>query len=481
MSKTRIFFFLLVAAAIAGAVAWQKGLLPRVPGATTSDVSAGPGAGAGAGPGGGRGPGGSRRSGASGPAEGPTPVVVVAVGREDVPVVFDGIGTVQAFAAVTVRAQVEGRIVEIAFREGEDVEAGTVIARIDPASYQAVYDQAVARREQDEAELRNARIDLDRYIRLAQSESGSRQQADTQRAVVAKLEAQLKIDQGIIDAAKFNLDNTTIRAPISGRTGIRAVDVGTLVRSSDTAGIVSIAQLHPIAVTFTLPQQQLATLLAAQARGPVPVEVVGGDPREVLDRGRIEVVDNQVDSTTGTVKIKAMLPNAATRLWPGQFVDVRVLVDTLMGAMVVPTAAVQRGSDGAFVYVLGEEDKVKRRPIGVGRQDEHRAVITSGVEVGEKVVTTGFTRLTDGAKVKPAAESDAAAKDAKDTKDATSPNEAAKPAVGERRGQGGGGQGGGEGRRRPQGGQGGQGGGQGGPGGGAAGGGAGGARPGAAP
>ena len=477
MSKTRIFFFLLAAAAIAGAVAWQRGLLPFVPGGTTSDTAAGPGAGAG--PGGGRGPGGSRRSGSMGLADGPTPVVVAAVARQDVPVVFDGIGTVQAFAAVTVRAQVEGRIVEIAFREGEDVEAGTILARIDPASYQAVYDQAVARREQDEAELRNARIDLDRYIRLAQSESGSRQQADTQRAVVAKLEAQLKIDQGIIDAAKFNLDNTTIRAPISGRTGIRAVDVGTLVRSSDTAGIVSIAQLHPIAVTFTLPQQQLSTLLAAQARGPVPVEVIGGDPREVLDRGRIEVIDNQVDSTTGTVKIKATLPNAATRLWPGQFVDVRVLVDTLKGAMVVPTAAVQRGSEGAFVYVLGEEDKVKRRPVGVGRQDEHRAVITGGVDVGEKVVTTGFTRLTDGAKVKPTAEGGEAAKDAAP---ATEP---AKPAAGERRGQGGGGQGGGgqggggqgggEGRRRPQGGQ------SGGQGGGVAAGGAGGSRPGAAP
>jgi multidrug efflux system membrane fusion protein len=478
MSKTRIFFFLLVAAAIAGGVAWQKGLLPFLPGGTTSDTAAGPGAGAG--PGSGRGSGGSRRFGMMGPVDGPTPVVVAPVAREDVPVVFDGIGTVQAFAAVTVRAQVEGKVVEVAFREGEDVEAGAVIVRIDPGSYQAVYDQAVARREQDEAELRNARIDLDRYIRLAQSESGSRQQADTQRAVVAKLEAQLKIDQGIIDAAKFNLDNTTIRAPISGRTGIRAVDVGTLVRASDTAGIVSIAQLHPIAVTFTLPQQQLATLLAAQAREPVPVEVVGGEPREVLDRGHVEVIDNQVDSTTGTVKIKATLPNAATRLWPGQFVDVRVLVDTLRGAMVVPTAAVQRGSEGAFVYVLGEEDKVKRRPVGVGRQDEHRAVIASGVEVGEKVVTTGFTRLTDGAKVKPTADAGEGTKDAKDTKgaeDAAAPaNAAAKPAAGERRGQGGGG----EGRRRPQGGQGGAGG-QGGPGGGAAGGGAGGARPGAAP
>jgi multidrug efflux system membrane fusion protein len=342
----------------------------------------------------------------------------------------------------------------------------------------------LARREQDEAELRNARTDLERYIRLAQSESGSRQQADTQRAVVAKLEAQLKIDQGSIDAARIDLDHTVIRAPFAGRTGIRQVDVGTLVRASDTTGIVSIAQIHPIAVTFTLPQQQLAALLAAQGRGEVPVEVVGGEKREVLDRGRVEVIDNQVDSTTGTVKVKASLPNAATRLWPGQFVDVRVLVDTLRGATVVPSAAVQRSAEGAFVYVLGTEDKVARRPVRITRQDEHRAVIAEGVEVGETVVTTGFTRLTDGAKVKPtpaAGEAATATTPAGEAKGEAAKDEAPKSeaAAGtdkprsERRGPGGG-----EGRRRPQGDGAGSGQGAGGAG---SGGGAGGPRPGARP
>lgn len=398
MSKIRIFFLLLLVAAAAAGWAWWNGRLPILPRPAATGETAGP-ARPGGGPGGPGGPGGFRR-GATGPVDGPTPVVVAPVGREDVEVTVDGIGTVQPFAAVTVRAQVEGRIVEIDFREGQDVAAGDVLARIDPASYAAVHDQAVARRDQDEAELRNARIDLDRYIRLAQNESGSRQQADTQRSVVAKLEAQIRIDQGIIDAAKIDLDNTVIRAPIAGRTGIRTVDVGTLVRSSDTGGIVSIARLKPISVTFTLPQQQLGALQAALARRPVPVEVLG-DRRRPIDRGRVEVVDNQVDSTTGTVKIKATLPNPDLALWPGQFVDVRVRLDTLVGATVVPTAAVQRGTEGAYLWVLGAENKVARRPVTVSRQDEHRAVIAEGVAVGETVLTTGFVRLVDGAEVAP--------------------------------------------------------------------------------
>lgn len=446
--KTRAILLGLAIAAVAGGVAWQQGLL-RLPGAPApteagSPPPGPPGPGGPGGPGGLGGPGGRRGLAASGAADGPTPVVVTPVGREDVAVTVDGIGTVQAFAAVTVKAQVEGRILEIGFREGEEVAAGAVLVRIDAASYKAIHDQAVARREQDEAELRNARMDLDRYNRLAQSESGSRQQADTQRAVVAKLEAQLKIDQGVIDAAKVDLDNTTIRAPIPGRTGIRAVEVGTLVRASDTTGIVSIAQIHPIAVTFTVPQQQLGALLAAQARGEVPVEVLGGEGRAVIDRGRVEVIDNQVDSTTGTVKVKASLPNAATRLWPGQFVDVRVLVDTLREALTVPTAAVQRGTEGSFLWVLGAEDKVTRRAVAVVRQDETRAVIGSGVALGETVITTGFTRLTEGAKVKPSAP--VGAKAAADPDPASAPAVPGSTAVpGERRG---GGQGGGEGRRQ---------------------------------
>jgi multidrug efflux system membrane fusion protein len=411
MTKTRMFFFVVViAAAAAGALSW-RGLpgpvaaLLHLGGGRSGEVEAPPPGGPGGGPGG---PGMNRgRRGAPG-LDGPTPVLVAAVERRDVDLFFDGIGTVQASATVTVRPQVQGILRELAFSDGQEVKKGDVLARIDPSSYQATYDQAVAKREQDEAELKNARADLERYTRLAQTESGSRQQADTQRATVAKLEAQLKIDQGQIDAAKVDLDNTVIVAPIGGRTGIRSVDAGNLVRTTDANGIVTIARLKPIDVVFTLPQQQLNQLLAAERRGPVPVEGLGSDRRTVVDRGVVSVVDNLVDSTTGTVKIRASLPNEDTRLWPGQFIDVRVHVDTSRGAVVVPTAAIQRGSEGAFVYVLGAEDKVARRPVEVARQDETRAVVGKGVEPGETVVTTGFARLTDGARVLPS-RADAAA------------------------------------------------------------------------
>ena len=402
MTRPRLAVLVLAATALVGAGWWWTHRTPAS--SEAGDVMAPPGPGGPTPPGpGGPTPPGGRRGG----FDGPTPVVVVTAEKRDVPLNFDGIGTVQASAAVTVRPQVDGRLIEVAFREGEEVAEGTVLARIDAASYKAVWDQAVAKKDQDEAELRNARADLERYERLAKSESGSRQQADTQRAAVAKLEAQLRIDQGQIDAAKVNLDNCTITAPIAGRTGIRTVDAGNLVHASDGTGLVTIARLTPIAVSFTLPQQQLGALLAAAARGPVPVEILGADRISIVDRGAVDVVDNQVDVSTGTVKIKASLPNTERRLWPGQFVDVRVRVDVSRDALVVPTAAVQRSTEGTYVWVLGEEDKISRRPISVIRQDEARAIVASGLEAGEKVLTTGFARLTEGAKVKPSAPAEA--------------------------------------------------------------------------
>lgn len=390
MTRTRLVLTTVVIVALAGTTVWWTRFRTPTESPAGTTAAGTPSAGAGGG-----------RRGAGG--DGPTPVVVVPVTRRDVDLTFDGVGTVQASASVTVRAQVDGRLLELGFQEGQDVAAGAVLARIDPASYKAVWDQAVAKKDQDEADLRNARADLERYDRLAKTESGSRQQADTQRSTVAKLEAQIRIDQGVIDAAKVNLDNCTIVAPIGGRTGLRTVDTGNLVHASDTNGLVTIARLTPIAVSFTLPQQQLGAVLAAAARGPVPVEVLSADRTRVADRGSIEVIDNLVDSTTGSVKIKANLPNAEKRLWPGQFVDVRVRVDVTRDALVVPTSAVQRSSEGAYVWVLGADNQVNRRPIGVARQDEVRAVIASGLTTDDQVVTTGFTRLTDGARVRPSA------------------------------------------------------------------------------
>lgn len=327
------------------------------------------------------------------------PVLAATPGIEDVPVYLDGVGTVRALNTVTVRAQVDGKLLKINFKEGQDVKAGDVLAEIDPTIYQAQYDQAVAKKAQDEAQLANARIDLSRYEQLAASRAGSAQQADTQRATVAQLEALVKSDQAAIENAQATLSYTKVIAPLSGRAGLRQVDQGNIVHASDTTGIVVLTQMQPIAVQFSLPQQQIVRVNQAAARGPLSVDVFGNDGRTVVDTGVMTGVDNQVDQTTGTVKIKAEFPNAQYQLWPGQFVNVRLKVETLEKAIVIPTAAVQRGPVGTFVYVIGDNNIVSARPVTVTQQDEQRAVIASGIGVGDRVVTTGFANLADGARV----------------------------------------------------------------------------------
>ncbi|MCO5129306.1 MAG: efflux RND transporter periplasmic adaptor subunit [Xanthobacteraceae bacterium] len=333
------------------------------------------------------------------PASATVPVLAATPRIQDVPVFLDGVGTVRALNTVTVRAQVDGKLVSVKFTEGQDVKAGDVLAEIDPAIYQAQYDQAVAKKAQDEAQLANARIDLTRYQQLAASNAGSKQQADTQKATVAQLEAQVRSDQAAIDTAQTTLDYTRIVAPLSGRAGLRQIDQGNIIRASDATGLVVITQLRPIAVQFSLPQQQIVRVNAAFAKGPLAVEVYGNDGRTIVDTGTLKGVDNQVDSTTGTAKLKAEFPNAGNQLWPGQFVSVRLKVETLPQALVIPTSAVQRGPAGTFSYVIGEGDIVHARPITVTLQDEKDAVIAKGLEVSDRVVTTGFANLADGAKV----------------------------------------------------------------------------------
>jgi multidrug efflux system membrane fusion protein len=342
------------------------------------------------------GPGGRFRGGT---AEGPVPVLAADAATADVPVYFYGVGTTRALNTVTVRAQVDGKILSINFKEGQDVERGAVLAQIDPAIYQAQLDQAVAKKAQDEAQLANARIDLERYQRLAATNATTRQQADTQKALVAQLEAQVKGDQAAIDNAQTMLNYTTITAPIAARTGIRLVDVGNLVHANDQTGIVMLTQVRPISIIFTLPQQQLGKVNQALAKGPPQVEALGEDNKTVIDRGTLQVVDNQVDQTTGTIRLKAEFPNADLQLWPGQFSNVKLLVDTLSGVVVVPTAAVQRGPNGTFVYVVNDNNTVSVRPVTVGQQDETQAVIESGLQASERVVTTGFSQLTDGSRI----------------------------------------------------------------------------------
>ena len=399
---------ILVLAGGAGAYIWRQDLGLVKPAATgTAEGGANPGGGRG-GPGGGSGGGGpgGRRGGPRGDAA--TAVLTVPARYADVPVTLVAVGTAQALNTVTVKPQVDGRLIEVAFREGQDVKKGDLIARIDPTIYQAQYDQTLAKKAQDEAQLANARVDLTRYVNLAQGNYGSKQQADTQRATVAQLEAQVKSDQGAIDNAKATLDYTTITSPLDGRTGIRVVDQGNIVKASDATGLVTITQIRPITVLFNLPQQNLRAVNAASARGPVPVDAFESDNKTVLDTGMLTVVDNQVDQTTGTVKLKATFPNATQQLWPGQFVNVRLTVDVLKNAVTVPTASVQRGPNGAFVYGVAD-DKALLKNVEVGRQDELVSVITSGVTPPERVITTGFARLTNGDRVRVADVADPAA------------------------------------------------------------------------
>ena len=285
---------------------------------------------------------------------------------QDVPVYLDGVGSVRALNTVMVRSQVDGKLISVNFTEGQDVKKGDVLGEIDPVLYKAAFDQAVAKKAQDEALLANQRLDLIRYQQLAASNAGSKQQADTQRAVVAQQEALVNADQAAIDNAQATLGYTKIIAPLAGRAGLRQVDQGNIIHAADATGLVIITQLQPIAVQFSLPQQQIVRVNAASAKGPLAVDVFGNDGITVVDTGKLAGIDNQVDPTTGTLKLKAEFPNASLQLWPGQFVNIRLKVDTLLQAVVVPTSAVQRGPAGTFSYVIGDGDIVTRQ---AGRGD----------------------------------------------------------------------------------------------------------------
>jgi multidrug efflux system membrane fusion protein len=329
----------------------------------------------------------------------PVPVLAATPRTQDVPVYLDGVGSVRALNNVLVRAQVDGKLIAVNFTEGQDVKKGDVLGEIDPVIYQAQYDQAIAKKAQDEAQLANQKLDLARYQQLAASNAGSKQQADTQRALVAQQEALVKADQAAIDNAAATLGYTKIIAPLSGRAGLRQVDQGNIIKASDATGLVIITQLQPVAVQFSLPQQQIVRVNAAAGNGALAVDVFGNDGVTVVDTGMLKGIDNQVDPTTGTLKLKAEFPNARFQLWPGQFVNVRLKVETLDKAIVVPTSAVQRGPAGTFSYVIGEGDIATAKPIVVTQQNENDAVIASGLSVSDRVVTTGFANLSDGAKV----------------------------------------------------------------------------------
>lgn len=333
----------------------------------------------------------------------PIPVLVAPAAQQDVPIFLDALGTVQAFNTVTVKAMVDGPLNAVNFAEGQDVKTGDVLAQIDPRTFQAAYDQAVAKKAQDEAQLANARLDLARYTKLAANNYTTAQQADTTRAQVAQLEALVKQDQAQIDSARTQLGYTTVTAPLSGRTGMRLVDAGNIVHASDATGLVMITQLQPISVVFTLPQQTLPQVAKAMSQGQAKVlafaQGATGSQTGVLDTGTLTVLDNQVDPTTGTIKLKATFPNPDHRLWPGAFVGVQVQVDTARNAVVVPPSAVQRGPRSAYVYVVNADNSVTRRTVKVGHEDARESIITEGVKPGDKVVVDGASRLNEGTKV----------------------------------------------------------------------------------
>ena len=329
-----------------------------------------------------------------------TAVDVATATRADVPIHLEGLGTVQAFFTVKVTARVDGELQKVAFIEGQTLKKGDLLAQIDPRPFQAALDQALATRAKDEAQLGNAKQDAERYAILAPQDLASKQTVDTQRALVAQLQAQLKADDAAIENARTQLSYTSITSPIDGRTGIRLVDPGNIVHASDTTGIVVMTQVQPIAVMITLPETALATLAEAMAQGPLSATALSSDGKKELDHGTVALIDNQIDQSTGTVRLKAIFPNAQQRLWPGEFVSARVLVATQKNALTIPAAALQRGPNGIFAYVIKSDSTVDARLLQVSNESEEHVIVSAGLKDGEQVVTSNLYRLQPGARVR---------------------------------------------------------------------------------
>jgi multidrug efflux system membrane fusion protein len=330
------------------------------------------------------------------------PVVTTTVARENVPLYLSGIGTVLAAQSVTVRVRVDGELQRVAFTEGQDVREGDLLAQIDPRTFQAQLNQAIALKAHDEASLASARKDLERYRTLVAQDSIQQQTLDTQQSTVNQLAASVQSDQAQIDNARVQLGYTTIRSPLRGRTGIRLVDAGNIVHAADATGLVVINQIDPVAVLFTLPEGTLAKISRAmQANGhaPLVVQALGREDGALLGTGRLLLVNNQIDTSTGTFQLKATLPNPALTLWPGQYVNVHLMVGTQDGALTVPESVVQRGPNGLFAYVVDAEGIVKPQPIKVAQTQDGKAIVAEGLTAGARVIVDGQYKVKPGAKV----------------------------------------------------------------------------------
>jgi multidrug efflux system membrane fusion protein len=333
-----------------------------------------------------------------GPA--PVPVKAAAVQKADFPVYLTGLGNVQGFNTVIVRTRVDGQINHIAFVEGQYVKQGDILAEIDPRPFQAALDQAKAKKAQDEANIANANLDLQRYTKLG--DFATKQQTDTQRSTVQQLTAQIAADEAAISNAQTQLDYATIRAPITGVTGFRQVDQGNIVNASTQTGIVTIAQVEPIAAIFTAPEEQLPQIKAALAVAPPEVIALTTDGKRVLSTGKLALINNQVDTTSGTIRLKAVFGNKDHALWPGQSISTRLLVNTLKDATVAPDDAVQHGNDGLYAYTVNQDNKAELQKIKAGPSIDGRTVIESGLTPGQQVIVSGQYKVQVGATVSTA-------------------------------------------------------------------------------
>jgi len=327
-------------------------------------------------------------------------VTIAPVQKTDFPVYLTGLGTVQGFNTVVVRTRVDGQIDKIAFKEGQLVNQGDLLIEIDPRPYQAALDQAKAKKSQDEANLANANLDLQRYTKLG--EFATKQQTDTQRSTVAQLTAQISADDAAIFNAQTQLDYTQVKAPISGVAGLRQVDIGNIVNAATQSGIVTIAQIEPIAVIFTAPEEQLPYINEAQAIKPLKVIALTTDGKKTLSEGSLAVINNQVDTTSGTIRLKAVFDNKDHALWPGQSVSTRLLVKTLKDATVVPDDAIQHGTDGLYAFAVAKDNKAELRKVKVSQSIDGRSVVDEGLSPGDQVITAGVYKVQPGTLVSTA-------------------------------------------------------------------------------
>ena len=335
-------------------------------------------------------------------ASGP-PAIPVTIGvalSADVPVYLQGLGTVQAYNSVTVKSRVDGQIMQAFFTEGQDVNSGDRLFQIDPRQFQTSLEQAEAAKQKDEAQLVSAEADLTRFSRLVSSGFQTQQAYDNQKALVGEIQASIKADEAQIDTARLNLGYADIRAPIGGRTGARLVDPGNIVHATDNTALVTITQVRPIFVDFTISQDELGQIQHYQSQAPLAVEAVDGAGKEVLGRGKLSLIDNQIDQTTGTIHLKAIFDNTDDKLWPGQFLNARLILTTSKGAITVPSTAVQEGDDGYYAYVLEPDMTVERRIVDVARFRAGEAILAKGIDAGEKVITDGQYRLNPGVRVR---------------------------------------------------------------------------------